>query len=123
PTHAVAAAAGGRLADSCDVIEVGKTGPVDLQEAVEELRTRGNEVILTEGGPHVTGELIARSLLDEAFITVSPVVAGRDDEPRLGMVAGAELLPARGVWSRLLSARRQGAFLFVRYGLRAGQQL
>ena len=44
--------------------------------------------------------------IDEAFITVSPVVAGRDEEPRLGMVAGAELLPARGVWSRLLSARR-----------------
>jgi len=119
-THTGAAALEGRLPDSCDVIEVGKTGPVDLQKAVEELRTRGNEVILTEGGPHVTGELIARSLLDEAFITVSPVVAGRDEEPRLGMVAGAELLPARGVWSRLLSARRQGDFLFLRYGLRPG---
>jgi riboflavin biosynthesis pyrimidine reductase len=119
-THAGAAALEGRLPGSCDVVEVGKSGPVDLQKAVEELRTRGNEVILTEGGPHVTGELIARSLLDEAFITVSPVVAGRDEEPRLGMVAGVELLPARGVWSRLLSARRQGDFLFLRYGLRPG---
>ena len=119
-THTGAAALEGRLPDSCDVIEVGESGPVDLRKAVEELRARGNEVILTEGGPHVTGELIARSLLDEAFITVSPVVAGRDQEPRLGMVAGAELLPARGVWSRLLSARRQGDFLFLRYGLRPG---
>ena len=109
----------GRLPDSCDVIEVGKTGPVELAHAMSDLRARGYEVILTEGGPHVTGDLIASDLLDELFITVSPVLAGRDHEPRLGMVAGLELLPAKGAWTRLLSARRQADFLFLRYGLRA----
>ena len=91
----------------------------DLGEALHELRSRGFEVLLTEGGPQVMGELIAHGLLDEAFLTVSPVIAGRDQEMRLGMVAGVELLPARGVWTRLLSLRRHGDYLFLRYGLPA----
>ena len=106
------------LPESCDVIEVGKSGPVDMRRAITELRERGFAVILTEGGPHVMGELIQDELLDEAFITISPVVAGRDEERRLGMVAGAEFLPDHGVWTRMLSARKHGEHLFLRYGLR-----
>jgi len=113
-----AAALQGRLPDSCDVVEVGKSGSVDMKRAVAELRERGYDVILTEGGPNVVGALIKANLLDEAFITVSPVIAGRDREARLGMVQGVELLPGRGLWSRLLSARRHGDFLFLRYGLK-----
>ena len=108
------------LPDTCDVIEVGKSGAVDVIRAIEELRSRGDRVILTEGGPHVMGELVKHGLVDEAFLTVSPVIAGRDREPRLGMVAGVEFLPEKGKWGRLLSARRQGEFLFLRYGLAAG---
>ncbi|TMC35054.1 MAG: hypothetical protein E6J28_12595 [Chloroflexi bacterium] len=117
-TEAGANALRGRLPDSCDVIEVGKEGRVDLAHAVSELRSRGHELILTEGGPHVSGELIDKGLLDEAFITVSPLVAGRDRETRLGMVEGVELLPGRLVSGRLLSVRRKEDFLFLRYGLR-----
>lgn len=91
----------------------------DLSEALRELRDRGLNVVLTEGGPHLMGELIKRSLLDEAFITISPVIAGRDDEARLGMVEGIELLPHHGAWTHLLSARRHGDFLFLRYDLRS----
>src|SRR5437870_9798395 len=57
-----------RLPDSCDVIEIGESGLLDLSRAVEELRGRGYGAILTEGGPHVMGELLARRLLDEAFV-------------------------------------------------------
>jgi riboflavin biosynthesis pyrimidine reductase len=116
-TEAGAGALAGTLPESCDVLTVGKSGPVDVARAVDELRSRSYDVLLTEGGPHLTGELVAARLLDEAFITVSPVVAGRDREERLGMVAGVELLPHHGVWSRLLSVRRQADFLFLRYGL------
>jgi riboflavin biosynthesis pyrimidine reductase len=91
----------------------------DLGTALDELRSRGFEVLLTEGGPHVMGELVAGGMLDEVFLTVSPVVAGRDQDTRLGMVAGVELLPDRGVWGRLLSLRRQGDYLFLRYVLPA----
>jgi riboflavin biosynthesis pyrimidine reductase len=108
----------GKLPDSCDVMEVGKSGSVDVERALAELRSRGYDVLLTEGGPHLTGDLVAKGLLDEAFVTISPVVAGRDGDSRLGMVAGVELLPAHGVWSTLLSARRHADFLFLRYGLR-----
>ena len=119
-TAAGAARLKDRLPDSCDLIEIGDEGPVDLVKAVEALRSRGYASILTEGGPHVMGDLIARQLLDEAFVTISPVVAGRDEEPRLGMVAGVELLPGRGRWTKLLSARRHGDFVFLRYGLKTG---
>lgn len=116
-TSSAAGALRARLPGSCDVIESGD-GTVDFQQAIDRLRSRGWEVVLTEGGPHVMGELIKHDLLDEAFVTVSPVLAGRDGEPRLGMVAGVELLPDHGDWTRLLSARRHGEFLFLRYGLR-----
>ena len=107
-----------RLPDSCDLIEIGESGSVDLSHALDELRARGYGAILTEGGPHVMGELIARDLLDEVFLTMSPVIAGRNDDSRLGLVAGAEFLPGHGVWTTLLSARRNGDFLFLRYRLR-----
>ena len=108
----------GRLPDSCDVIEIGERGEVDLALAVEALHERGERVILTEGGPHVMGELVRQELLDEVFLTLSPVFAGRDAEARLGMIAGVELLPDHGVWARLVSARRHGSFLFLRYGVK-----
>jgi riboflavin biosynthesis pyrimidine reductase len=115
-TSTGAAALRDRLPATCDVIE--EDTPVDVSRVVALLRERGYGVILTEGGPHVMGELIAGGLVDEAFVTISPVVAGRDGDQRLGMVAGVELLPSSGVWSRLLSARRHGDFLFLRYDLR-----
>ena len=108
----------GRLPDSCDVIELGDRGEVDIADALAALHQRGYRTILTEGGPHVMGELVKRALLDEAFLTLSPVLAGRGEEERLGMIAGVELLPERGVWTQLLSARRHGDFLFLRYRMK-----
>jgi riboflavin biosynthesis pyrimidine reductase len=107
----------GRLPEPSEVLTIEKDGRVDVERAVAELRHRGYEVLLTEGGPHLIGDLINVRLLDELFITVSPALAGRDVETRLGMVAGVELLPRHQLWSRLLSARRNGDFLFLRYGL------
>ena len=108
-----AKAIGDRLPATCEV--VGKGQALDLSAALEQLRGRGLKVVLTEGGPHLIGPLIDKGLLDEAFLTISPVVAGRGAEVRLGMVEGVELLPKRGVWSTLLSARRHGDHLFLRY--------
>ncbi len=109
----------GRLPASTEVAVAGEGDRVDLTEVLVELRRRGLGVVLTEGGPHVMGELIERELLDEAFLTVSPVIAGRDRDHRLGMVEGEELLPGRGAWSRLLTARRHGDYLFLRYRVRS----
>lgn len=111
----------GRLPITCDVVTMGESERLDPGRVVHVLRDRGFSVLLTEGGPHLIGELVGQGLLDEAFITISPVVAGRDREPRLGMVEGVELQPHPGRWSRLLSARRHGDYLFLRYGLRSAR--
>jgi riboflavin biosynthesis pyrimidine reductase len=106
------------LPEGCEVVTAGSGEEVDIARAVEELRSRGLLVVLTEGGPTVMGLLLQAQALDEVFLTISPVLAGRDGEPRMGMVKGIELLPKAGVWSRLESARRHGDYLFLRYGLR-----
>ncbi|HET9470308.1 MAG TPA: dihydrofolate reductase family protein, partial [Usitatibacter sp.] len=106
------------LPEGCEVVVAGSGEDIDISGAFEALRGRGFNVILTEGGPSLMGHLIKAQALDEMFLTVSPVVAGRDKEPRLGMVEGAELLPDAGLWTRLLSTRRHGDFLFLRYALR-----
>jgi riboflavin biosynthesis pyrimidine reductase len=112
-----AKAIGNRLPKTCEVVGTGKR--VDLGKVLAELRSRGLDVILTEGGPHVIGQLIEGGLLDEAFLTVSPVIAGRKDDRRLGMVEGVELLPGHGAWSELSSVRRHGDYMFLRYRMPA----
>jgi riboflavin biosynthesis pyrimidine reductase len=109
----------GSLPPTCEVIVAGEGDAVDVPRALEVLRGHGHNVILTEGGPTLMGQLIRAGALDEAFLTLSPVIAGRDRESRPGMVEGLELLPAAGLWGRLLSARRHGEYLFLRYGLRS----
>jgi riboflavin biosynthesis pyrimidine reductase len=116
-TDAGAKKIGHRLPAKCELVAMGKGKRLDLAKAIVELRARGLEVLLCEGGPHVMGQLLEAELLDEVFLTVSPVMAGRGKEPRLGMVEGVELLPVNGLWSKLLSARRHGDFLFLRYGV------
>jgi riboflavin biosynthesis pyrimidine reductase len=115
-TAAGAKKVGDRLPPACEVVVMGKGRSLDLGKVIGELRNRGLAVLLCEGGPHVMGQLLKDGLLDEAFLTFSPVVAGRGREHRFGMVEGIELLPAKGVWTKLLSARRHGDYLFVRYG-------
>jgi riboflavin biosynthesis pyrimidine reductase len=114
-TRAVAKQIARRLPPASEVIalSVGKT--LDIKRAFGELPKMGFDVVLTEGGPTLMGELIKAGLLDEMFLTLSPVIAGRGKERRLGMVEGVELLPKTPVWSRLLSARRHGDYLFLRY--------
>ena len=112
----------GSVPEGCEVVAAGSGEDVDVPRAFDALRGRGFRVILTEGGPSIMGHLLKAQVLDEMFVTVSPVLAGRDkEEERLGMVEGVELLPKAGVWSRLLSARRHGDYLFLRYGLRSSR--
>ena len=116
-TRSVADMIGHRLPPACEVIALGEGKTLEIKHAFGELTKMGMDVVLTEGGPTLMGELIKAGLLDEMFLTLSPVLAGRNKESRLGMVEGAELLPKIPLWSRLLSARRHGDYLFLRYGL------
>ena len=48
----------------------------DLRAVLADLRTRGIERVLCEGGPTVNRALLDAGLLDELFLTLSPVVSG-----------------------------------------------
>jgi len=100
------------------VAPIGEGKGVGPQRVLEAIRAEGHRLVLCEGGPHLMGDLLAAGLIEELFLTLSPVLAGRPDgERRLGLVEGTALLPASGRWATLLSLRRQDSHLFLRYGL------
>ncbi|HKP19033.1 MAG TPA: dihydrofolate reductase family protein [Gaiellaceae bacterium] len=110
----------GRLPDASHVVSLGPGPLVDLARAVDHLRTEGHELVLAEAGPHVLGSLLAERLVDELFLTISPLLAGRaEGETRFGLVEGEALLPDVSQAARLLGVRRSGRHLFLRYELRA----
>jgi riboflavin biosynthesis pyrimidine reductase len=108
----------GRLPSATTVVSLGDSAAVDLRAAIEALRARGHELILSEAGPRAFASLVEAGLIDELFLTVSPLVAGRGpSNGRLGLVEGFEALPGERRGARLLSVRRDGAHLFLRYEL------
>ena len=76
-------------------------------------RYRG-QVVLSEGGPHLAGGLVAADLVSEIFLTLAPQVIGRDGD-RLGLVEGIGLTPDDARWQALASVKRAGEHLFLRY--------
>jgi len=100
-----------------EVVPVNEGASVDLRAAFAALRERGHGVIVSEAGPTLFGQLVAAELVDELFLTVSPLLAGRALAPRLGLVDGIELLPDRRVTGRLQSVRANESHLFLRYAL------
>src|SRR5439155_6838478 len=90
-----------------DVVAVNDGDWVDMRGALAVLRERGHRLVLAEAGPTVFGSLLAEGLVDELFLTLSPVLAGRlRAAHRLSLVEGVELLPDLRVAGRLRSLRR-----------------
>jgi riboflavin biosynthesis pyrimidine reductase len=105
-------------------VVLGPAPRLDPAAAVEALRSRGHQLILSEGGPDTFGTLLAAGLVDELFLTTSPLFAGRTtDSPRRALVEGIELLPATTVGCELLTLRRAGAHLFSRYRVSRPERL
>lgn len=106
----------GRLRDGVEIAVLPGDDKVDLAAAVAFLHARGQTAILSEAGPTIFGAMLAEGLVDELYVTVSPLLAGRSgDDVRLGLVEGIDLLPDTRVAGRLRGIRRQGAHLFLRY--------
>jgi riboflavin biosynthesis pyrimidine reductase len=103
---------------AAEVVAVNAGDAVDLARALDVLGDRGCSVVLTEAGPSLFGSLVASQLVDELFLTVSPLLAGRGETARLGLVEGVELIPQLRVAGRLRSVRTHGSHLFLRYRLR-----
>jgi riboflavin biosynthesis pyrimidine reductase len=93
-----------------------EAGPFDLRPLLERLRTEYRvRSILCEGGPTLNESLLLYGLVDELFLTITPVLAGGADA--LTIVAGMplpDLLPLELVW-----VLEDGDELFLRYRIGA----
>lgn len=79
-------------------------------------RVSSCDLMLVEGGPHLLGDFFAEACLDEQFLTLAPQVAGRDGfSERPGFVAGRTFAPEHPLWGTLISVKRGGNHLFLRY--------
>jgi riboflavin biosynthesis pyrimidine reductase len=91
------------------------SGALRLAAALQLLRREGFERVLTEGGPSLMGGLLSEHLVDELFLTVSPFVFGQSPgEGRKSLVHGIDLGRTA---LELLSTRRHGSHLFLRYAV------
>ena len=86
------------------------------REIVDALRRDGRRRILCEGGPGLFAELVAARFVDEIFLTLSPRLFGRWPGDRRKALTEARDLA--GVPLQLLSLRRNGSHLFLRYRCR-----
>jgi riboflavin biosynthesis pyrimidine reductase len=107
---------GDRLPATSSLLSLGPGASIDPVAALGALRARGHRLILHEGGPHVIGSFFEAGTVDELFLTISPLLAGRTTlDPRFALVEGADLVP--GVPTRLLGVRRQADHVFLRCGI------
>lgn len=105
----------GVIAPHLEVVATGEEG-VTPHALLALLAERGVELVLSEGGPHLLGQLVRARLLDELFLTIAPQLAGRDrDVDRLALIEGAAFGVDAAPWGVLVDLRVSGSHLFNRY--------
>lgn len=108
-----------RLRGPAEALPLGGGDALDPGDVIQALRDRGHSRILVEAGPHTFGAFASAGVVDELFLTVSPLLTGGSAATRLSLVEGVEPLRDGLVRAELLSLRRQGGHLFHRYRLAA----
>jgi riboflavin biosynthesis pyrimidine reductase len=104
----------GRVPASTRVVALGAER-IELSAVLDFLHAQGLQRVLTEGGPTLVSELVARRLLDQLFVTSSPSLFGRfAGDQRKSLMDGMDL---GGTQLELMSARRHASHLFLRYAL------
>jgi riboflavin biosynthesis pyrimidine reductase len=107
-----------------EYVRAERDGLLDLPAALRALRERfGVRSLLCEGGPHLNAHLLGGGLVDELFLSVAPKVAGGDvaSGEALRIVSGPALEHA--VELKLLAALESDSYLFLRYGVRAPEDV
>ncbi|MFN2555546.1 MAG: dihydrofolate reductase family protein [Nitriliruptorales bacterium] len=105
-----------RLPSSSTVMVVSESDSLQIDTVVAVIRSRGHEQVLSEGGPRLLGQLLQTQVLDELFVTFSPILLGRTEtEYRPGLVDGVDLSSPSAPRAQVLSVRRHDSHLFVRY--------
>jgi len=105
-----------RLPSASQVKAVSDDGSLNILDVLRAIRDEGHQVILTEGGPHLFGQLVAARAVDELFLTLSPALAGRSDTSSLGLIQGVDF-GRKLTWAKLESLRQGESHLFLRYRL------
>ncbi len=102
---------------SVQIAGMQSAGALSAQAIVQAVcEARQCQVLLVEGGPQLLGDFFAEQLLDELFLTLAPQVAGRDTSTeRPGLVTGQRFAPEHPLWGTLVSVKRGGSHLFLRY--------
>jgi len=96
------------------VLDAARASPGAILGAVT--RLAAPKRVLVEGGPLLVGSFYAEHLLDEQFLTLSPQLAGREqDDGRIGFVMGRQFAPQDPRWATLTDVRRGSSHLFLRY--------
>jgi riboflavin-specific deaminase-like protein len=109
----VYAGAGAEPPEVAAPVEVVRLEDPSLAAAMADLRSRGVRALLCEGGPTLNGALLQAGVVDELFLTLSPLLTGEPAAPRL--VEGPALpepVPLELEW-----VLRHGEELFLRYRL------
>ena len=103
------------LPQASEVRAISDAERIGVDEIFAVLKAEGHQTILTEGGPHLFGQLVAHNRVDELFLTVAPKLVGQQDRS-FGLIRGVDFgRTFKG--GRLLSVRRADSYLFLRYGL------
>lgn len=106
----------GRVPVASTVLALGDDVGLDPALVVQALHDRGHRLVLSEAGPHTFGGLLRAGVVDELFLTISPLLAGdAGQNSRFRLVEAADLVPL--VKARPLGARRHDEHLFLRYEL------
>lgn len=126
----------GELPSHVLMVVAGAGPEIDLPLAMRKLREEFNiRRLLCEGGPTLYGALARADLIDEKFVTVSPVETGQlvplEQERLLSETASVLLRPTifggpgftkqQATWWRWMSCRRVGDHEFNRYRRRRSQ--
>jgi riboflavin biosynthesis pyrimidine reductase len=105
--------AAGEAPEVAAAVEIVRMDEPALVAVLADLRARGVEFLLCEGGPTLNRALLAAGLVDELFLTLSPVVTGDETQPAIVM-GGA--LPAP-VPLALRSVATADGDLYLRYSV------
>lgn len=107
-----------RLRDSAATVEVLALGDesADLNLLVLTLYERyGIRALLCEGGPRLYGAMLQAGVVDEEFVTLSPLMIGESPgKPRPSLVEGVGFAPGHAPQSKLISLHRVHDHLFLR---------
>jgi riboflavin biosynthesis pyrimidine reductase len=108
---------------SVQIVAVDSNTTLSAQDILKAVtRVRACDLILTEGGPQLFGDFLSEKCLHELFLTLAPQIAGRDQQiARGGIVAGKIFAPEHPLWGKLISVKRGGSHLFLRYAFESAE--